>query len=142
MAFLIQELFHLGDGKNRLPPRESFKASSIRTAIAARFQGQERSLPNKGVGHSGTTRNLWENICPPQLGCLVKSFFNYFSCSTKKGTVLGEGSSVEGQDRVVATMSIKKFSDLPATFNCTLGSSPVMVICYRLAGWSGPLHSC
>ena len=22
------------------------------------------SLPNKGVGHSGTTRNWWENICP------------------------------------------------------------------------------
>ena len=22
------------------------------------------SLPNKGVGHSGTTRNLWEIICP------------------------------------------------------------------------------
>ena len=24
------------------------------------------SLPNKRVGHSGTTRNWWENICPPQ----------------------------------------------------------------------------
>ena len=24
------------------------------------------SLPNKGVGHSGTTRNLWENMCPSQ----------------------------------------------------------------------------
>ena len=24
------------------------------------------SLPNKGVGHSGTTRNLWENIYPSQ----------------------------------------------------------------------------
>ena len=24
------------------------------------------SLPNKGVGHSETTRNWWENICPPQ----------------------------------------------------------------------------
>ena len=23
-------------------------------------------LPNKGVGHSGTTRNWWENICPSQ----------------------------------------------------------------------------
>ena len=22
------------------------------------------SLPNKGVGHSRTTRNWWENICP------------------------------------------------------------------------------
>ena len=22
------------------------------------------SLPSKGVGHSGTTRNWWENICP------------------------------------------------------------------------------
>ena len=24
------------------------------------------SLPDKGVGHSGTTRNWWENICPSQ----------------------------------------------------------------------------
>ena len=24
------------------------------------------SLPNKEVGHSGTTRNLWENIYPSQ----------------------------------------------------------------------------
>ena len=24
------------------------------------------SLPNKEVGHSGTTRNWWENICPSQ----------------------------------------------------------------------------
>ena len=24
------------------------------------------SLPTKGVGHSGTTRNWWENICPSQ----------------------------------------------------------------------------
>ena len=24
------------------------------------------SLPNKGVGHSGTTRNLWKNIYPSQ----------------------------------------------------------------------------
>ena len=24
------------------------------------------SLPNKGVGHSGITRNWWENICPSQ----------------------------------------------------------------------------
>ena len=24
------------------------------------------SLPNKAVGHSGTNRNWWENICPSQ----------------------------------------------------------------------------
>ena len=24
------------------------------------------SLSNKGVGHSGTTKNWWENICPSQ----------------------------------------------------------------------------
>ena len=40
MAFPIQELFHLVAGKNSLPPKESFKTSSIRTAIAARFQRQ------------------------------------------------------------------------------------------------------
>ena len=38
MAFPIQELFHLVAGKNSFPPRESFEASSNRTAVAARFQ--------------------------------------------------------------------------------------------------------
>ena len=28
------------------------------------FKGRDRFLPNKGVGHSGTTKNWWENICP------------------------------------------------------------------------------
>ena len=30
------------------------------------FKGRARSLPNKGVGRSGTTRSWWENICPSQ----------------------------------------------------------------------------
>ena len=47
-------------------PQEGFKAPSIKTATAGRFQRQERFLPNKGVGYSGTTRNWWENICPSQ----------------------------------------------------------------------------
>ena len=38
-------------------------------------------------------------------------------------------------------MSARKFLELPATSSCTLGSSPVMVICDRWAGWSGPLQS-
>ena len=88
MASPIQELFHLVVDKNSLPPGESFKASSVRTAIAARFQKQERSLPSKGVGHSGTTRNWWKNICPSHpftqeiLGWI---FCNCFSSSTQNG---------------------------------------------------------
>ena len=42
----------------------------------------------------------------------------------------------------MALVSTKKFSDLAATSSCTLGSSPVMVICDRQAGWRGPLQSC
>ena len=45
-------------------PQEGFKAPSIKTATAGRFQRQERFLPNKGVGYSGTTRNWWENMWP------------------------------------------------------------------------------
>ena len=39
------------------------------------------SLPIKGIGHSGTTRNWWENICPSQQqrSAWVSSCF---SCST------------------------------------------------------------
>ena len=55
----------------KLGKKKSFKASSIRTAIAVRFERQERSLPNKGVGHSGTTRNWWENICQQQRSARV-----------------------------------------------------------------------
>ena len=45
------------------------------------------SHPNKGVGHSGTTRNWWENICPSQqqrsawVNLLVVFFF--FSVAPK-----------------------------------------------------------
>ena len=41
----------------------------------------------------------------------------------------------------VAPMSTKKFSGLPATSSCTLGSSPMMVICDRWADWSRPLQA-
>ena len=60
------------------------------------------SLPNKGVGHSGTTRNWWENICPSQQQRSARmNLCNCFSCSTPNGTGLGgEGSRVGDQDRV------------------------------------------
>ena len=43
------------------------------------------SLPNKGVGHSGTTRNWWENICPSQQqrSAWVNLFVNIFSVAPK-----------------------------------------------------------
>ena len=50
-----------------LPSEESFKVSSIGTAIAERFRRQGGIfLPNKGGGQSGSTRNWWEFICPSQ----------------------------------------------------------------------------
>ena len=38
------------------------------------------SLPNKGVGHSGTTRNWWENVClfQQQRSAQVNLFCNFF----------------------------------------------------------------
>ena len=92
MAFPIQELFHLVAGKNSSPPRESFKASSIRITLAARFRRQERPLSNKGVGHSGTTRNSWENICPSQQqrSAQVNIFVIVFPVAPKMVQVYGE----------------------------------------------------
>ena len=61
------------------------------------------SLPNKGVGYSGTTRNWWENIClsQQQRSAWVNFLVVVFSCSTQNGTGLGrEGSRVGDQDRV------------------------------------------
>ena len=57
-----------------------------------------------------------------------------------KETVLNFLKLLES-DRMIERKS-EKFSDLPATSSCTLGSSPMMVICERRAGWSGPLQSC
>ena len=61
------------------------------------------SLPIKGVGHSVTTRNWWENICSSQQqrSAWVNILVVVFSCSTQNGTGLGgEGSGVGDQDRV------------------------------------------
>ena len=65
------------------------------------------SLPNKGVGHSRTTRNWWENIYPSQQQrstqvnlLVIVFFFFYFFCSTQNVTGLGDEGSGVGQDRV------------------------------------------
>ena len=61
------------------------------------------SLPNNGVGHSGTTRNWWENTCPSQQqrSAWANLLVVVFSFSTQNGTGLGgEGSGVGDQDRV------------------------------------------
>ena len=60
------------------------------------------SLPNKGVRHSGMTKNLWGGICPSQQqrSAWVNFLVVVFSCSTQNGTGLGgEGSGVGDQDR-------------------------------------------
>ena len=102
------------------------------------------SLPIKGVGHRNRQKLLGKYLSIPATKmCLGESFSSCFSCSTPNGTGLGEeGSGVGDQDRVGSPMSTKKFSDLPATSSCTLGSSPMMIICDRQAGWSSPIQSC
>ena len=57
------------------------------------------SLPIKGVGHSGTTRNWWENICPSkqQRSAWVYLLVVVFPVARGLG---GEGSRVGDQDRV------------------------------------------
>ena len=101
MASPIEELFHLVAGKNSLPSKESFKAFSIRTAIASRFEGRERFVPNTGRGQSGTTRLVGKYLSIPATKCSGESFCNCFSCSTQNGTGLGgDVPGVGGQDRV------------------------------------------
>ena len=60
------------------------------------------SLPNKGVGHPGATKNWWENICLSQQQRSARvNLFVIFSCSTQNSTGLGgEGSGLGGQERV------------------------------------------
>ena len=61
------------------------------------------SLPIKRVGHSGTIRNWWENICSSQQqrSAWVNLLIVVFSCNAQNGTGLGgEGSRVGDQDRV------------------------------------------
>ena len=50
-------------------------------------------LPNKGVGHSGTTRNWWENICPSQQqSAQVNLFVTVFPVAPKMIQVFEEKS--------------------------------------------------
>ena len=59
------------------------------------------SLPSKGVGHSGTTRNWWENICPTQQQRSARVNLLVVAFPVANGTGLGgEGSRVGDQDRV------------------------------------------
>jgi len=55
------------------------------------FEGGERFLPNKGVGHSGTNRNWWENICPSQQqSAQVSIFVIVFPVAPKMVQIWGE----------------------------------------------------
>ena len=60
------------------------------------------SLPNKGVGYSGTTKMVGKYLSVPTTEkCSGESFCNCFSCSTQNSTGLGgEGSGLGGQERV------------------------------------------
>ena len=128
-----------------LPPKESFKASSIWTGIAARFQRQRRVSSQKG---SRTLRDhqklVGKYLCiPVTKKCSGESFCNCFSCSTQYGKGLrGEGSGAGGQDRVGRTCVNQEILGPTCHSSCTLDSSPVMVIYDRWAGWSRPLQSC
>ena len=50
----------------QLPPKRVLKHVLSQLQYQQDFKQREISLPNKGVGHSGTTRYWWENICPSQ----------------------------------------------------------------------------
>ena len=107
------------------------------------------SLPNKGVGHSGTTRNWWENICPSQQQrsawvklLVVFFFFFFFFCSTQNGTGLGgEGSGVGDQDRVGSPCVNQEILGPTCHIQLHTWLQPRDGICDRRAGWSGPLQS-
>ena len=67
MTSPIQELFHLVASKNsQFAPKRVLKHLLSGLKQMQAFKGRERSLPNKGVGHSGATRKWWENISPSQ----------------------------------------------------------------------------
>ena len=77
----IQESFHLVACKNSLASRESFKASSMRTAISARFQrqgGQPRV-----VGLSLLDSKLWAGAQVPTFQLTLPRLFLPFlwTCS-------------------------------------------------------------
>ena len=78
MASPIRELFHLVTGKNSLS--SSFKASSIRTAIVARFQRQGKISPQKGSRTLRDHQKLVEKyLCiPATKKCLGESFVIVF----------------------------------------------------------------
>ena len=69
MASPIQDLFHWVAGKKKkkvCPQKRILKHLLSGLQQLQDFEGRERSLPNKEVGHSGITRNWGENLCPFQ----------------------------------------------------------------------------
>ena len=68
MASPIQDLFHWVAGKKKkvCPQKRILKHLLSGLQQLQDFEGRERSLPNKEVGHSGITRNRGENLCPFQ----------------------------------------------------------------------------
>ena len=98
------------------------------------------SLPNKGVGHSGTTRNWWEKyLSIPATKCSSESFS---SCFSQNGAVLGgEGSGVGDQDRVGGPCVNQEILGPTCHIQLHPWLQPRDVICDRWAGWSRPLQS-
>ena len=145
MAFLIQELFHLLAGKNSLPPRESFKAYSIRTAIASKFQRQGEISSQYGSRTLRDHQNLVGKYLsiPATKKCSGESFCKCFSCSTQNGTGLGgEDSGAGGQDRVGNPCVNQEILRPTCHIQLHPWLQPRDGYLYSQAGWSTLLQSC
>ena len=66
MACPIQEFFTWGLVKIVFPQKRVLKHLPSGLQKLQDFEDREIFLLNKGVEHSGITRNWWENICPSQ----------------------------------------------------------------------------
>ena len=104
------------------------------------------SLPNKGVGHAGMTRNLWGNICPfqQQRSAQVNLFIIVFPVAPKMVQVWwGKGSGAGDQDRVGSPCANQEILGNTCHMHLVAPLAPVQGWLSVTGGWlSGPLQSC
>ena len=86
------------------------------------------SVPNKGVGHLGTTRNWWENICPSQQqrSAWVNLLVIVFLAAPKNGTSLGRDILAKlGTTLVMESFSAPRALQLLVTTEEPITPSPI-----------------
>lgn len=131
------EVFYLSVLKHVLGARTSvsswpvaFSKGSPNWAVACSWES--KSLPSKGIGHSGISKKLWENTWFPTVQ--PRGWVNHLTFGWPSIYIMVQEWENNGPEKQVKTeksapMSTKNSLFLPATSRVTWGSSVEIVRC-------------